>query len=57
MSAQIDPDKTIDNFPVQICLWTLGQHCTGNFLFIYLFIYLLSCVDEIYFMINLVIPT
>ena len=32
MLAQIDPDKFIDYFQVQVFLWTVGQHCTGNFL-------------------------
>ena len=30
--AQIDPDKIVDYFLMQSCLWTVGQHCTGNFL-------------------------
>ena len=32
MLAQIDRDKIIDYFPVEICFWTVGQHCLGNFL-------------------------
>ena len=30
MLAQIDPDKIIDYFHVEIYLWTVRQHCTGN---------------------------
>ena len=32
MLDQISPDKISDYFPVQSCLWTVGQHCTSNFL-------------------------
>ena len=32
MLAQIDPDKIVDYFSVQSCLWTLGHHYTGKFL-------------------------
>ena len=33
MLAQIVPDKVLDYFPVQTCLWAaVGQHCTGNFI-------------------------
>ena len=32
MLAKTDQDKIVDYFPVQSCLWTVGQHCTGNFL-------------------------
>ena len=30
MLAQTDSDKFLDYFSVQICLWTVGQYCTGN---------------------------
>ena len=30
--SQIDPDKIIACFPVEICLWTRGQHWAGDFL-------------------------
>ena len=33
--CSVDPerlDKIIDYFPIELCLWTVGQHCTGNFL-------------------------
>ena len=32
MLFQIDPDKIADYFLVEICLWTVGQYCTGSFL-------------------------
>ena len=31
--AQIDPDKIVDYFPVQSCLWAVGQHCKVIFLY------------------------
>ena len=32
MLAQTDPDKIVDYFFVQSCLWTVGQHYAGKFL-------------------------
>ena len=32
MLAQINSDKIVDSFYVQICLWTVGQHYKGNFI-------------------------
>ena len=32
MSIQINPDKIVDYFPVQSCLWTVDQRGTVNIL-------------------------
>ena len=30
--VQTDPEGIVDYFPVQSCLWTVGQHGAGNVL-------------------------
>ena len=30
--GQINPDKIVDSFYVQTCLWIVGQHYKGNFI-------------------------
>ena len=32
MLTKIDPDKIVDYFSVQSCLWTVGQNYTDKFL-------------------------